>query len=124
MMIGGHWARRASAAGAFLGAALVIVAPPARAETVYEFAIDCNKVQLPACIDHIRERLDVIKAKEQGRAFCLPRAWGSPGYIKSGYPISVLEHVRISVSAARFGKSEMPVEDAMRDILAQIYPCD
>jgi hypothetical protein len=54
----------------------------------------------------------------------LLRAWGTPGYITSGYPISVLEHIRLSVSAARFGNAEEPVDIAMRDILKAIYPCE
>ena len=94
------------------------------AETVYEFATACHEDQLNTCFNLIRDRLDRLKAKEQGRAFCLPRAWGTPGYITSGYSISVLEHIRLSVSAARFGKAEEPVDIAMRDILKAIYPCE
>jgi hypothetical protein len=31
---------------------------------------------------------------------------------------------RLSVSAARFGNAEEPVDIAMRDILKTIYPCE
>jgi hypothetical protein len=71
----------------------------------------------------LRERLDRVKAKQNGRTFCLPRAWDMPEYI-SGYPVSVLEHVRLSLSAARFGKAEQPVDEAIGDILKAIYPCE
>jgi hypothetical protein len=114
-----------SGASIALAVALGLVAPSAlRSETVYEFATSCHEDQLNTCFNLIRERLDRLKAKEQGRAFCLPRSWGTPGYISSGYPISVLEHIRLSVSAARFGNAEEPVDLAMRDILKAIYPCD
>ena len=114
-----------SGASIALAVALGVVMPSAvRAETVYEFAAACHEDQLNTCFNLIRDRLDRLKAKEQGRAFCLPRAWGTPGYITSGYPISVLEHIRLSVSAARFGKAEEPVDIAMRDILTKIYPCE
>jgi hypothetical protein len=104
---------------------LVAAAPEAlRAETVYEFAVNCRKEQLARCFSLITERLNILKAKGQGHAFCLPRAWGNPDFMASGYPVSFLEHVRLSLSAARFGNAEAPVEDALRDIVRGVYPCD
>jgi hypothetical protein len=109
-----------------LAAALFALAPPntARAETVYEFSSHCHEDHLLACLDQIRELVTRVKARDQGRVFCAPRAWGMENYPFSDYPLSVLEHVRLSLSAARFGKAEMPVDDAISDILKAIYPCD
>jgi hypothetical protein len=105
-------------------AIVVMTAQPLSAETVYEFAVTCHEDQLRACFDRIEERLDRVKAKEQGRAFCIPRAWGSPYFISTGYQVSILEYLRLGLSAARFGRAEQPVEDAIRDLVKQIYPCD
>lgn len=106
-------------------ATIALVAPQTlRAETVYEFAVNCREEQLARCFSLITERLNIVKAKEQGHAFCLPRAWGNPNFMASGYPVSFLEHVRLSLFAARFGNAEEPVEDAMRDIVRGVYPCD
>jgi hypothetical protein len=79
---------------------------------------------LRGCFDKIKDRLDRVKAKEQGRSFCIPRIWGAHYYVSSGYPVSILEHIRIGLSAARFGKSGQNVDDAIRDIVRDIYPCD
>lgn len=116
---------RAPPAAGILAVIMAIAEPhPLRAETVYEFAVNCHEDELAQCFDRIRERLDRVKAKQQGHAFCLPRAWGMPEYLGNGYPVSILEHIRLSLSAARFGKAEEPVDDAISDILKRIYPCE
>jgi AraC-like DNA-binding protein len=109
---------------ALICATLLSVPSVLRAETVYEFAAGCHEDELAKCFDLIRAELDRLKAKEQGRSFCLPRAWGLDDYPFSQYPLSVLEHIRLSLSAARFGNAERPVDDAISEILAKIYPCN
>lgn len=112
---------RARAAAAVLAAS----APtPLHAETVYEFVMTCRRVDLSTCFNRISDGLDRVKVKDDGTAFCLPRAWAGPGFITSTYPISLLEYVRVGLSASRFGKADEPVEGALRDILKDIYPCD
>jgi serine/threonine protein kinase HipA of HipAB toxin-antitoxin module len=65
---------RSGAVGAFAVALAFIAPSAARAETVYEFAITCHEDQLNTCFNLIRDRLDRLKANEQGRTFCLPRS--------------------------------------------------
>ena len=72
--------RALSALKLSVAAMAIAGAQPARAETVYEFAVQCHENDLGPCYDRIRERLDQVKAKENGRSFCLPRAWGMPEY--------------------------------------------
>lgn len=105
-------------------AALFILAPTvARAESVYEFVVQCREDQLTRCFNLIEERLDGLKASEDGRAFCLPKAWGSSLFHNVGYPVSVLEHVRLRMSASRFGGAERPADIVLGEILGGIYPC-
>jgi len=106
-----------------LVAMLCFMAAPAQAETVYDFVTACKNRELRACFDLIEERLNTLKLRQQGRAFCLPRSWGASFVESTSYPVSVLEHVRVGLSAARFGKAEKPVEDAMQDILSRTFPC-
>jgi hypothetical protein len=42
----------------------------------------------------------------------------------AGYPVSVLEYVRLGMAAAKFGKSTQPADDVMGSIVAEIYPCN
>jgi len=99
------------------------MAGPAHAETVYEFVSFCKAETLARCFNLIGNRLDRLRAVEQGRAFCLPRVWGATMVTSESYPVSVLEHVRLALSAARFGKAERPVEEQMKTIIAEVYPC-
>ena len=116
--------RSACALTTLIMAAALSVPQVLRAETVYEFATNCHENELAKCFELIKERLDLVKAKEQGHAFCMPGAWGMMDFPFSDYPVSILEHIRLSLSAARFGNAEQPVESAITDIIAKIYPCD
>lgn len=105
-------------------AALVLLAPNGvRAETVYEFAVQCREDQLSRCFNLIEERLDTLRASEDGHTFCLPKAWSASLFQAVGYPVSVLEHVRLRMSASRFGNAERPADTVMGEILGGIYPC-
>jgi hypothetical protein len=95
----------------------------ASAETVYEFVSYCRSESLAHCFNLIEKRIDRLRVTEQGRAFCLPRVWGATSVTSESYPVSVLEHVRLALSAARFGKAERPVEEQMKSIIAEVYPC-
>ncbi len=110
--------------GALLTGVLSFAPQIARAETVYEFAINCQEEQLATCFDLIRDRLTEVKDRGQGRAFCAPRIWGMQNAPFGDNTLSVIEHIRLTLSAARFGKAEMPVDDAISDILKTIYPCE
>jgi hypothetical protein len=95
----------------------------ASAETVYEFVSYCRSEPLGHCFNLIEKRIDRLRVTEQGRAFCLPRVWGTTSVTSESYPVSVLEHVRLALSAARFGEAERPVEEQMKSIIAEVYPC-
>ncbi len=101
----------------------ISMAGPAHAETVYEFVSLCKAETLSGCFNLIEKRLDRLRVAEQGRAFCLPRVWGATMVTSESYPVSVLEHVRLALSAARFGKAERSVEKEMTTIIAEVYPC-
>lgn len=104
--------------------ALAVLSPAdARAETVYEFISQCREEKLGDCFNQIESHLDRIRLVEQGRAFCLPRVWGPTMADSSSYPVSVLEYVRLGLSAARFGSSARPADDVMGEVLGRIYPC-
>lgn len=94
------------------------------AETVYEFATSCHEDELAECFNHVRDALDRVKAKGQGQAFCMPRSWGMMDSPFSEYPVSLLDHIRLALSAARFGKAEQSADSAISEVLAKIYPCD
>lgn len=116
--------RASSALKLSVAAMSIAAAQPARAETVYEFIVQCHEDNLGPCYSRIRERLKQAKAKGNGRGFCLPPAWGMPDYLSSGFPISLIEHIRLSLSAGRFGDADQPVDDAITGILKTLYPCD
>jgi hypothetical protein len=103
----------------FLNAA----ATPVRADTVYEFVSQCQEADLGDCFNRIGERLDQIKSKQNGNAYCLPRAWGATMFESMSYPVSVLEYVRLGLSAARFGQADWETNVVMGRILGEIYPC-
>lgn len=96
----------------------------ARAQTVYEFVSTCRADDLGACFTQIEDHLDRLKTVEQGLSFCLPRAWGATMYESVGYPVSVLDHVRLGLSAARFGNAGRPADDVIKDIIGKVYPCN
>lgn len=102
---------------------LLSSAAQVRAETVYEFVAQCREEKLGDCFNEIESHLDRIRLVEQGRAFCLPRVWGPAMADSSSYPVSVLEYVRLGLSAARFGSSARPADDVMGEVLGRIYPC-
>ncbi|HEX2841716.1 hypothetical protein [Hyphomicrobium sp.] len=109
---------------AFVAMIVLLGGRASSAETVYEFALSCQQEKLATCFARVESHLDRLKAAEQGRSFCMPNFWGGPLILSAGYPVSVLEHVRLAVSAARFGSAGRNVDDAMRDIVAGIYPCE
>lgn len=111
---------------AYLAAVIAMslsIAGPARAETVYQFVLECKSETLARCFTIIGLRLDRLRAMEQGRAFCLPNVWGATMVMSDSIPVSILEHVRLALSAARFGNAERPVDEQMKAIVAEIYPC-
>lgn len=103
-------------------ACLLSVSAHARAETVYEFVAHCRGEKLGDCFNRIEERIDRIRTADRSPAFCLPRAWGAVWGETSSYPVSVLEYVRLGLSAARFGSSGRPADDVMGEVLGRIYP--
>lgn len=101
----------------------ILTGTAVRAETVVDFVSACNNSELAACFERISNEIDTLKSAEGGKTFCLPRAWGATMFESVGYPVSVLEHVRLGMSASRFGGSEQPANSAMSAILAKTFPC-
>ncbi len=108
---------------AALAALPLAMSTAAPADTVYEFDARCRESRLGVCFNMIEDRLDRLKRTGQGRSFCLPRAWGSVQFESVSYPVSLLEHVRLALSAARFGAAGRPVDEKITSIVAEIYPC-
>jgi hypothetical protein len=102
-------------------AALLLLAPAARAETVYQFAALCNAEQLGHCFNRIETRL-VDLDKGTHRRICLPASFGA--MLSNVIPVSLLERVRLRVSAARFGEADADVDDVIVRAINEIYPCD
>lgn len=100
----------------------VVLSRPARAETVYEFVSACRQQQLAVCFDRIDRRLMRLNSGTQ-RRICLPRAFGAVLTESVGVPVSVLEHVRLALSAAQFGDAGTEVDDVMVRIVGGLYPC-
>lgn len=114
-----------SAAMPILPALTILLATvPVRAETVYEFTLACREDELAKCFDKIEERMIALKAAGPGRRICLPRAFGATMFESLEVPVSVLEHVRLGLSAARFGQTRADVDDVIRQIVSGIYPCE
>lgn len=113
---------RAAIGSAILAISLFAVAAPARADTVYEFVASCRRETLGQCFNRISERLDALKAWDQHSAYCFPPAYKA--MVGDSYPISVIEYLRLALSAARFGESSRPTDSVITDLLARIYPCD
>ena len=110
---------------AILGAAAVaaLAIAPARAATVYDFVIGCRDDRQMDCLKSIEERIVKLRETENERSFCLPRAFGATMFQSLHLPISLLDYVRLGLSAARFGKAKREVDEVIREILASIYPC-
>jgi hypothetical protein len=102
---------------------VVLLALPARADDVYEFVKQCRDEKLGDCFDRIGTRLSDLNAGPNWR-ICLPRRFGGT-LIESGViPVSLLEHVRLKLSAARFGDAGSDADDVIVRIVNGIYPCD
>ncbi|MEI9901424.1 MAG: hypothetical protein WDN31_16255 [Hyphomicrobium sp.] len=94
---------------------------PACAEAVYEFVTHCRQESLGDCFGLISERLDLLNG-DADRRICLPRSFGG-AIVDSSVPVSLLEHVRVKLSAARFGHAGSDVNDMIARIINDIYPC-
>lgn len=92
-------------------------------ETVYEFVAHCGPDELSPCFNRIEERLIELMQKEGGRAFCLPGGFAAGMLKDEGVPVSILEYIRVGLSAARFGRAERPVDEVITDIVSTVYPC-
>jgi hypothetical protein len=77
----------------------VLLARPARAEPVYEFVKDCRDEALGHCFNRIATRLSDLNAGGN-RRICLPRTFGGTMVESGVIPVSLLEHVRLKLSAA------------------------
>jgi len=108
---------------AVLATLMCLLCSNAGATTVYDFTMSCREERLSACFNRIEEHLERLKAVADGRRFCLPGAWGSSMFSSLEYPVSVLEYVRLAVSAARFGRAERDVDEVMSEVVAGLYPC-
>ncbi len=94
-----------------------------RAETVYDFVSGCRADRLASCYSRIESRLSMLN-EEPGRRVCLPRSFGATLAEPVSIPVSLLEHIRLALSAARFGNSEEDVNDAIVGIVTAIYRCE
>jgi hypothetical protein len=102
---------------------LATIPATARAEPVYDFVASCRQEQLAECFHQIEQRLTRLNAGANSR-ICLPKAFGATMFESVGIPVSVLDHVRLGLSAARFGDAGRDVDDVMSEIVTAIYPCD
>jgi hypothetical protein len=102
---------------------LLVLAPSARAEGLYEFVSACKSAPLGVCLRSIEGELDTARARGQGRAFCIPRVWGANLIPTTTYPVSLLDYVLLRLSAARIGRAGQPVQAVLRDTLAELFPC-
>jgi hypothetical protein len=96
---------------------------PAHADTVYEFALQCRAASLGSCFALIDERLERLEARDKRQRFCVPRAWGVSMFASVRYPVSLLDHVRLAMSAARFGHAGSDADETLLEIMARVYPC-
>ncbi|WP_295558179.1 hypothetical protein [uncultured Hyphomicrobium sp.] len=95
----------------------------ARAEPVYEFVRHCKEENLGHCFFRIQERLTYLNSNA-ARRVCLPPAFSSAMVHNASIPVSVLEHVRLGLSAARFGHAEEEANIVIAKVVATIYPCE
>lgn len=98
-------------------------APAARAEPVYDFVTNCRHQRLGDCFALINERLNVLNSGAHP-SICLPRAFGGLMLGDGVVPVSLLEHVRVKLSAARFGHSGDDANATIASIINRIYPCE
>jgi hypothetical protein len=109
---------------AILVAVSVILLPrPASAESVYEFVSQCRQDRLADCFYRIAQRIKQLNASGT-RRICLPDSFGGGMFDSGVLPVSLLEEVRVHLSAARFGRAEVNVDDVMSGIVNGIYPCN
>ena len=100
----------------------VLPAPSARAEPVYDFITHCRQQRLGDCFALINERLNMLGSGAH-RSICLPRAFGGLMLGDGVVPVSLLEHVRVKLSAARFGHAGADANATIASIINGIYPC-
>jgi len=105
-----------------LAVATVSLAGPARGEALYEFVSHCRDEQPGRCYDRIGKRLNSLNAGAEKR-ICLPQSFGGIMLDGGVIPVSLLEHVRLKLSAACFGAAGADVDDVMAAIINGIYPC-
>ena len=103
----------------------ILLAPrPSQAEPVYDFVVNCRAQSLGMCFHIISERLSHLRSTDPDQRICLPRFFGATMVDSGVIPVSVLEYVRLRLSAARFGHASADVEVVMASIVGSIYPCD
>jgi hypothetical protein len=102
---------------------LLLAAAPVRADGLYEFVAACKSAPLGVCFGRIEGELDTARAQGEGRAFCVPRAWGANLIPTTAYPVSLLDYMLLRLSAARIGRAGQPVQDVLRDTLGELFPC-
>ena len=100
----------------------LLLAPPAQAEPVYDFVERCRAEKLGYCFDRIGTRLTGLNTGPN-RRICLPLSYGGM-VLGSVIPVSLLDHVRLKLSAARFGDSGTEVDDVIVRIVNGIYRCN
>jgi len=102
--------------------AAVLCCGPARADSVYDFVNGCEAASLDVCFTRIRTELDRVRETDDHHAFCIPPVWG--GFVPSTtYPVSVLDYIKLRLSAARIGRAGDPADAVIRDVLAEAFPC-
>lgn len=100
-----------------------LLARPAHTEPVYEFVKHCRDEALGHCFNRIATRLSDLNAGGN-RRICLPRMFGGTMVESGVIPVSLLDHVRLQLSAARFGDAGSDVDVIIARIVNGIYPCD
>ena len=94
----------------------------ARAEAVWDFVASCDGAPLGDCLGRVQAAIERVRAGEDGHAFCIPPVWG--GFVPSTtYPVSVLDYVRLRLSAARIGRAGDPADAVVRSVLVEMFPC-
>ena len=101
----------------------VLLAHPAHAEAVYEFVKQCRDEKPGHCFNRIATRLSDLNTGAN-RRICLPRTFGGTMVESGVIPVSLLEHVRLQLSAARCGDAGSDVDGVIARIVNGIYPCD
>ncbi len=106
-------------------ALIVLLTPrPSQAEPVYDFVVHCRAQSLGMCFHLISERLSRLDHADPQQRVCLPRFFGATMVDSGVIPVSVLEYVRLRLSAARFGDAGTDVEVVMARIVRTIYSCE